>query len=47
MEGCDLDKSGSIDYNEFLAFSLNRSKLLSKHNLEAAFKAFDKVKIYF
>lgn len=43
MDGCDLDKSGNIDYNEFLAFSLNRQKLLSKQNLEAAFKAFDKV----
>jgi len=43
MESCDLDKSGNIDYNEFLAFSLNRQKLLSKNNLEAAFRAFDKV----
>jgi Ca2+-binding EF-hand superfamily protein len=47
MAGCDLDKSGSIDYNEFLAFSLNRSKLLSKNNLESAFKAFDKVIFFF
>lgn len=43
MDSCDLDKNGNIDYNEFLAFSLNRQKLLSKQNLEAAFKAFDKV----
>ena len=43
MEDCDLDKNGNIDYNEFLAFSLNRSKLLSKNNLEVAFKTFDKV----
>ncbi len=43
MEQCDLDKSGNIDYNEFLAFSLNHKKLLSKNNLETAFKAFDKV----
>ena len=43
MDGCDLDGSGNIDYNEFLAFSLNRQKLLSKRNIEAAFKAFDKV----
>ena len=45
MDFCDLDKSGDIDYNEFLAFSLNRTKLLSKNNIEAAFKTFDKVHI--
>jgi len=45
MDFCDLDKSGDIDYNEFLAFSLNRQKLLSKNNIELAFKAFDKVHI--
>ncbi len=43
MDQCDLDKSGNIDYNEFLTFSLNHKKLLSKNNLEAAFKAFNKV----
>ncbi len=43
MQGIDMDGSGEIDYNEFLAFSLNRKKLLSKNNLEMAFKAFDKV----
>lgn len=45
MDCCDLDKNGNIDYNEFLAFSLNRTKLLSKNNIEAAFKTFDKVHI--
>ena len=43
MAGCDLDNSGTIDYNEFLAFSLNRTKLLSKENLTRTFKTFDKV----
>lgn len=43
MESCDLDGNGTIDYNEFLAATLNRSKLLSKGNLESAFAAFDKV----
>jgi calcium-dependent protein kinase len=47
MEACDLDKNGNIDYNEFLAFSLNRNKLLSKQNLETAFRAFDKVLYYY
>ena len=46
MAGCDLDNSGTIDYNEFLAFSLNRTKLLSKENLTRTFKTFDKVFIY-
>jgi len=45
MDGCDMDGSGNIDYNEFLAFSLNRTKLLCKQNLEAAFKTFDKVRL--
>ena len=44
MESCDLDGNGTIDYNEFLAATLNRNKVLSKNNLEAAFSAFDKVK---
>ena len=47
MECCDLDGNGFIDYNEFLAASLNRNKLLSKENLETTFKAFDKVYFIF
>ncbi len=43
MEACDLDGDGTIDYNEFLAATMNRNKLLSKCNLESAFTAFDKV----
>jgi calcium-dependent protein kinase len=42
MESCDLDGNGTIDYNEFLAATMNRNKILSKTNLEAAFAAFDK-----
>jgi Ca2+-binding EF-hand superfamily protein len=45
MQSIDLDGNGTIDYNEFLAATLNRSKLLSKQNLEAAFKTFDRVNI--
>ncbi len=43
MSSADLDGNGTIDYNEFLAATLNRTKLLSKQNLEAAFNTFDKV----
>ena len=31
-----------MDYTEFISATLNRSKMLSKDKLEAAFKAFDK-----
>ncbi|OMJ88586.1 hypothetical protein SteCoe_9450 [Stentor coeruleus] len=41
MRQVDTDKSGEIDYSEFVAASMNRTKLLSKERLEAAFKAFD------
>lgn len=42
MATIDSDKSGYIDYTEFLAASMDRSKLLRADNLETAFKAFDK-----
>lgn len=45
MKSIDLDGNGTIDYNEFLAATLNRNKILSKQNLEAAFKTFDRVTI--
>ncbi len=38
-----MDGNGEINYNEFLAFTLNRQKLLSRKNLETAFNTFDKV----
>jgi calcium-dependent protein kinase len=41
MHQVDTDGSGEIDYSEFVAASMNRSKLLSKERLEAAFKTFD------
>ena len=47
MKSVDLDGNGTIDYNEFLAATLNRTKILSKQNLEAAFKMFDKVTHHF
>ena len=38
----DKDGSGVIDYNEFLTATMNREKILSKQNLEMAFKSFDR-----
>lgn len=42
----DINKSGSIDYMEFVMASVNRKKLLSKKILEKAFKMIDHVKNY-
>ncbi len=47
MNSVDLDGNGTIDYNEFLAATMNRTKIMSKQNLEAAFKMFDKVNLFF
>lgn len=43
MAEVDLDKSGEIDYTEFVAATIDRKKLLSKDKLVAAFNLFDKV----
>lgn len=43
MKSIDLDGDGSIDYNEFLVATINRTKMINDANLEAAFKMFDKV----
>jgi calcium-dependent protein kinase len=42
MQEVDMDKSGTIDYNEFILAALNRQKVLNKEKLEATFKMFDK-----
>ena len=42
MEQADTDGSGFIDYSEFLVASMNKNTLLSKNNLETAFKTFDR-----
>ncbi len=42
MKEVDFDKSGTIDYNEFVLATLNRQKVLNKEKLEATFKMFDK-----
>ena len=44
MERVDTDKSGFVDYSEFLAAAMDRSKLLSIERLRSAFEAFDKDK---
>ena len=42
IKSVDLDGNGVIDYNEFLNCTMNRDKIISKKNLEYAFKTFDK-----
>lgn len=42
MNSIDLDGNGFVDYSEFLTASMNKEKILSIQNLEAAFNAFDK-----
>jgi calcium-dependent protein kinase len=44
MSRVDTDNSGFIDYSEFLAAAMDRSKLLSKERLRSAFEAFDRDK---
>eukprot|EP00919_Chromeraceae_sp_WS-2016_P039003 GHVR01093141.1.p1 GENE.GHVR01093141.1~~GHVR01093141.1.p1 ORF type:complete len:523 (+),score=141.90 GHVR01093141.1:84-1652(+) len=41
FESADSDKSGSIDYTEFLVATLDRKSMCSQEKLEAAFKTFD------
>jgi len=42
VKSIDADRSGTIDYNEFLAATIDKDKLTSKQNLEYAFKTFDR-----
>ncbi|KAI5065455.1 hypothetical protein GOP47_0020150 [Adiantum capillus-veneris] len=42
MEAADIDKSGSIDYQEFITATLNLNKIEREENLFAAFAYFDK-----
>ena len=41
MKEVDINGSGFIDYSEFLMAALKQETLLSKANLEIAFKSFD------
>lgn len=38
----DVDKSGTIDYQEFITATINRHKLEKEENLFKAFQYFDK-----
>jgi calcium-dependent protein kinase len=42
MTNADVNRSGYINYSEFILASANYSKLLSKANLGIEFSAFDK-----
>eukprot|EP00117_Sycon_ciliatum_P035672 scpid86078/ scgid26993/ Calcium-dependent protein kinase 4 len=42
FDSVDTDKSGFIDYSEFVVASMNEKTLLSNEKLQAAFKMFDK-----
>ena len=42
MNEVDIDKSGYIDYTEFLIASMKKDKLLSRRNLENSFRIFDR-----
>jgi calcium-dependent protein kinase len=42
MNEVDIDRSGTIDYNEFVMAATNRQNILNKEKLEATFKMFDK-----
>lgn len=41
MAQVDVDRSGEIDYNEFIAATMSTQLLVSKERLETAFRAFD------
>lgn len=42
IKNIDVNKSGSVDYSEFVTATINRINMLSQAKLEAAFKLFDK-----
>lgn len=46
FEAVDIDKSGFIDYSEFVVASMNEKNLLTNEKLQSAFKMFDKVNIF-
>jgi calcium-dependent protein kinase len=46
FDAVDIDKSGFIDYSEFVVASMNEKQLLTDEKLLSAFKMFDKVSSY-
>ena len=45
FDAVDIDKSGFIDYSEFVVASMNEKQLLTDEKLLSAFKMFDKVRL--
>jgi calcium-dependent protein kinase len=43
FDAIDIDKSGFIDYSEFVVASMNEKQLITNEKLQSAFKMFDKV----
>jgi calcium-dependent protein kinase len=41
IESVDTDKSGFIEFDEFIMAAINKDKLYSKENLASAFRQFD------
>ena len=46
FDSVDIDKSGYIDYSEFVIAAMNEKNLLTNEKLQSAFKMFDKVRIF-
>ena len=46
FDAVDIDRSGYIDYSEFVIASMNEKQLLTNEKLQSAFKMFDKVSSY-
>ena len=42
FDAVDIDKSGFIDYSEFVIAAMNEKQLLTNEKLQSAFKMFDK-----
>ena len=42
FDSVDIDKSGFIDYSEFVVAAMNEKNLLTDEKLQSAFKMFDK-----
>jgi len=42
FDSVDIDKSGFIDYSEFVVAAMNEKQLLTNEKLQSAFKMFDK-----
>jgi calcium-dependent protein kinase len=41
FDSVDINKDGVVDYQEFLAASLNRQKMLTETNVDSIFNVFD------